>query len=162
MGKLKTTQARTILIATAKNAVPVILFFLSLTCLNGQADNVAAAKREVLVESDHSWNGTQYGPYPTGVPQLTVLKLTIAANSKLPWHTHPFPNSCYVLSGEITVHDKESGQSATYHQGQAFAESVGRVHRGESGNEPTVLLVTYAGTAGTPTSLPVKGEQAEY
>jgi hypothetical protein len=67
-----------------------------------------------------------------------------------------------VLSGELTVHDKLSGKSVTYHRGQAFAESVDRVHRGETGKAPTVLIITYAGTAGLPTSIPIKGELPEY
>ena len=148
--------------AHSTKIIAATLFLLSLTFTLGQAETATPAKREVLVESDHSWNGTKYPNYPTGAPQLTVLKLTIAANSKLPWHTHPFPNSCYVLSGELTVHDKESGKSATYHQGEAFAESVDRVHRGETGNEPAVLLITYAGVFGQPTSVPARGEPAEY
>jgi quercetin dioxygenase-like cupin family protein len=148
--------------AHTKKMISTILFCLALTFPKGQAENVSAAKREVLVESNHSWNGTQYTHYPTGVPQLTVLKLTIAPNSRLPWHTHPVPNTGYVLSGELTIHDKESGKSVTYHQGQAFAESVDRVHRGETGKVPTVLIITYAGTAGVPTSIPAKGESPEY
>jgi quercetin dioxygenase-like cupin family protein len=113
---------------TYQKMISTILFFLSFTFPKGQAENVSTAKREVLLESTHSWNGTDYTHYPTGVPQLTVLKLMIAPNSVLPWHTHPFPNTCYVLSGELTIHDKESAKSVTYHQGQAFAESVDRVH----------------------------------
>jgi hypothetical protein len=31
-----------------------------------------------------------------------------------------------------------------------------------AGDEPTVLLITYAGTPGVPTSVPAKGEKAEY
>jgi quercetin dioxygenase-like cupin family protein len=126
------------------------------------ADKVAAAQREVLLQADHSWNGKAYTHYPTGRPQLTMLKLTIAAHSKLPWHTHPFPNAAYVLSGTLTVHDKISGKTKVFHQGEAFAESVDDVHRGETGDEPVVLLVTYSGTPGVPTSIPAKGQQAEY
>lgn len=148
--------------AFTKKSIFAILFCVSLTFPKGQAENVGTAKREVLVESSDSWNGTKYIHYPYGVPQLTVLKITIAPHSALPWHTHPCPNSCYVLSGELTIHDKESGKSATYHQGQAFAESVNRVHRGETGKAPAVLIVTYAGTSGMSTSIPVKGELPEY
>jgi quercetin dioxygenase-like cupin family protein len=126
------------------------------------ADKVAAAQREVLLQADHSWNGDAYTHYPTGRPELTMLKLTIAAHSQLPWHTHPFPNAAYVLSGTLTVHDKISGKTKVFHQGEAFAESVNDIHRGETGDEPVVLLVTYSGTPGEPTSIPAKGEQKEY
>ena len=145
-------------------ALTVIIAAASLSNAYAQAaaDKVAAAQREVLLQADHSWNGDAYTHYPTGRPELTMLKLTIAAHSKLPWHTHPFPNAAYVLSGTLTVHDKVSGKTKVFHQGEAFAESVDDVHRGETGDEPVVLLVTYSGTPGVPTSIPAKGEQKEY
>ena len=145
-------------------ALTAIVAAASLSNAYAQAgvDKVAAAQREVLLQADHSWNGNPYTHYPTGRPELTMLKLTIAAHSKLPWHTHPFPNAAYVLSGTLTVHNKISGKTKVFHQGEAFAESVDDVHRGETGDEPVVLLVTYSGTPGTPTSIPAKGQQAEY
>ena len=145
-------------------ALTVIIAAASLSNAYAQAaaDKVAAAQREVLLQADHSWNGDAYTHYPTGRPELTMLKLTIAAHSQLPWHTHPFPNAAYVLSGTLTVHDKVSGKTKVFHQGEAFAESVNDVHRGETGDEPVVLLVTYSGTPGVPTSIPAKGQQAEY
>ena len=145
-------------------ALTVIIVAASLSNAYAQAatDKVAAAQREVLLQADHSWNGDAYTHYPTGRPELTMLKLTIAAHSQLPWHTHPFPNAAYVLSGTLTVHDKISGKTKVFHQGEAFAESVNDIHRGETGDEPVVLLVTYSGTPGVPTSIPAKGEQKEY
>jgi quercetin dioxygenase-like cupin family protein len=142
-------------------AAPLILALGSFPAQAKEA-TVATAEKEVLVQSDHSWDGTKYKKYPSGPPELTMLKITIAPHSALPWHTHPVPNAGYVLSGDLTIHDQESGKSVTYHAGQAFAESMDRVHRGESGDTPVVLLVTYSGTAGTPTSVPAKGEKSEY
>ena len=72
------------------------------------------------------------------------------------------PNAVYVLSGTLTLRDRASGKTLVVHRGQAVAESVDDVHRGEAGDEPAVLLITYAGTPGVPTSVPAKGEQAEY
>ena len=145
-------------------ALTVIIAAASLSNAYAQAaaDKVAAAQREVLLQADQSWNGVPYTQYPKGRPELTMLKLTIAAHSKLPWHTHPFPNAAYVLSGTLTVHDKVSGKTKVFHQREAFAETVNDVHRGETGDEPVVLLVTYSGTPGVPTSIPVKGQQKEY
>jgi quercetin dioxygenase-like cupin family protein len=127
-----------------------------------QAGNVATGHREVLLQTTQSWNGKPYERYPTGQPQLTTIKLTIAPHTALPWHTHPFPNVVYVLSGTLTLHDKASGKTRVLHPGEAAGESVDDVHRGESGNEPTVLLITYAGTPGVPTSIPAAGEKPEY
>src|ERR1700678_3160219 len=136
----------------------------SLTALiaENNAKTVASAHREILLQTTQSWNGKPYTHYPTGQPQLTTIQMTIAPHTALPWHTHPFPNVVYVLSGTFTLHDKASGKTQMVHQGQAVGESVDDVHRGESGDEPTVLLITYAGTPGVPTSVPAKGEKAEY
>lgn len=136
----------------------------SLTAIVAQngSPNVVSGQRETLLQTTQSWNGKPYTHYPTGQPELTTLKVTIAPHTALPWHTHPFPNSVYVLSGALTLHDRDSGKTLVVHQGQAVGESVDDVHRGESGDEPTVLLITYAGTPGVPTSIPVKGEKAEY
>lgn len=153
-------------IALNRRAAAVVAVFAgaSLGLLHAQDDakSVATGHREILLQADQSWNGKPYTHYPTGQPQLTMIKLTIAPHTVLPWHTHPFPNAAYVLSGTLTVHDRESGKSKTYHEGEAFAETVDDVHRGESGDEPTVLLITYAGTPGVPTSVPAKGEKPEY
>jgi quercetin dioxygenase-like cupin family protein len=124
--------------------------------------NVASGHREILLQTTQSWNGKPYTHYPTGQPQLTTIKLTIEPHTALPWHTHPFPNVVYVLSGSLTLHDKASGKTHVVHQGEAVGESVDDIHRGESGDEPTVLLITYAGTPGVPTSVPAKGEKSEY
>jgi quercetin dioxygenase-like cupin family protein len=123
---------------------------------------VASGQREILLQTSQSWNGVPYTHYPAGQPQLTTIKLTIARHTALPWHTHPFPNVVYVLSGALTLHDRESGKTKVVHQGEAVGESVDDVHRGETGDEPTVLLITYAGTPDVPTSVPAKGEKAEY
>jgi quercetin dioxygenase-like cupin family protein len=125
-------------------------------------NNVASGRREIVLETTKSWNGKPYTHYPTGQPQLTTIKLTLAPHTALPWHTHPFPNSVYVLSGTLTLEDRDSGKTLVVHQGQAVGESVDDVHRGVSGDEPTVLLITYAGTPGVPTSVPAKGEKPEY
>jgi quercetin dioxygenase-like cupin family protein len=144
--------------------ITAIISAASLTVVLAQSgpQNVASGHREILLQTTQSWNGKPYTHYPTGKPQLTTIKLTIAPHTALPWHTHPFPNVVYVLSGSLTLHDRASDKTLVVHQGQAVGESVDDVHRGESGDEPTVLLITYAGTPGVPTSVPAKGEKAEY
>src|SRR5271170_1542335 len=126
------------------------------------ANSVASGHREILLQATEAWNGKPYTHYPTGQPQLTTIKLTIAPHTVLPWHSHPFPNAVYVLSGTLTLHDRDSGKTRVLHQGEAAAESVDAVHRGETGDEPAVLLITYAGTPGVPTSVPAAGERPEY
>lgn len=145
-------------------ALTAIIAGASLAVVSAQDDGktVATAHRDVLLQADQSWNGKPYTHYATGQPELTMLKVTIPAHTALPWHTHPMANAVYVLSGTLTLQDRDSGKSKVFHQGDAFAESVDDVHRGVAGDEPTVLLITYAGTPGVPTSIPVKGQKPEY
>jgi quercetin dioxygenase-like cupin family protein len=144
--------------------IAAVLGAASLTAVitENDARTVASAQREILLQTTQSWNGKPCTHYPAGQPQLTTIQMTIAAHTALPWHTHPFPNSVYVLSGTLTLRDKASGKTQVVHQRQAVGESVDDIHRGESGDEPTVLLITYAGTPGVPTSIPAEGEKAEY
>jgi quercetin dioxygenase-like cupin family protein len=127
-----------------------------------RAQTVETGKREILLQADSSWNGKLYTQYPAGRPLLTMLKVTMNPNTALPWHTHPVPNAGYILSGDLTLHDRASGVTHTYHAGESFAESVNAEHRGEAGENGAVLLLTYAGTPGTPTSIPAHGEKPEY
>ena len=136
--------------------------FLPAVLAQSNTDRVATGHRDVLLETTQPWNGKPYVHYPSGQPQLTTIKLTIPPHTALPWHTHPVPNVVYVLSGSLTLRDRNDGKALVVHEGQAVGESVDVVHRGESGDEPTVLLITYAGTPGVPTSIPAKGEEAEY
>lgn len=126
--------------------------------LNSAAAKEASLKEmpvvlsETLLRTSSSWDGASYESYPVGSPELTILKITIPANTQLPWHTHPMPNAAYVLSGEITVEKKENGKKKKLTEGQILPEMVGAVHRGVTGNSPAVLLVFYAGTQGMPPS----------
>ena len=115
-----------------------------------RAKDQPAVKTETLLHSSSSWDGTPYASYPAGSPELTVLKITIPANTALPWHAHPMPNAAYVLSGEIVLEKKETGEKKLLTQGQVLPEMVGQLHRGITGNAPVVLIVFYAGTKGMP------------
>ena len=126
------------------------------------AQTVETGKREIRLQADSSWNGKPYTQYPAGRPQLTMLKVTMRPNTALPWHIPPLPNAGYILYGDLTLHDRASGATHTYHAGESFAESVNAEPRGEAGANGAVLLLAYAGIPGTPTSIPAKGEKPEY
>jgi quercetin dioxygenase-like cupin family protein len=114
------------------------------------AENASSRiKTETLLQSTKSWDGTPYKAYPAGQPKITVLKITIAANTVMKWHSHPIPNAAYVLSGELTV-EKKDGTTQHFVQGQTIAETVDSVHRGVTGAKPVVLIVFYSGTPDLP------------
>ena len=41
-------------------------------------------------------------PLP-GLPQVTVLKITVPPHTALAWHHHPMISAAYVLSGQLVV-----------------------------------------------------------
>lgn len=129
---------------------------------NGSPGSAAEIKADLLMASDCAWNGQPYEQYPEGKPLLSLVRLSIPAHTSLPWHTHPMPNIAYLLSGELTVEDKESGESHTFRAGDAINESVNSAHRGYTRDKPAELLITYAGVEGQELSEPLPGEPAEF
>jgi quercetin dioxygenase-like cupin family protein len=137
---MKTLPLKTLLAALAALTLP------GCTTTSPSTD----IKREILLQSSKSWDDTPYIRYPDAAPELTVLRLLIPANTQLPWHSHPIPNAGYILSGELTIEDRNSGQTRRIKQGEALAEMVNITHRGVTGDEPVELVVFYAGSEGIP------------
>jgi quercetin dioxygenase-like cupin family protein len=106
-----------------------------------------------ILQTTQSWDGANYQSYPTGQPQLTVLRITVPPNTALHWHHHPVISVGYVLSGELTLEKKATGERAIVHAGQALAETVQTTHRGFTTNEPVELVVFYAGQTGLPITI---------
>jgi quercetin dioxygenase-like cupin family protein len=84
---------------------------------------------------------------------LTVLRIKVPPNTALHWHHHPVISVGYVLSGELTLEKRETGERTIVHAGQALAETVQTTHRGFTTNEPVELVVFYAGQAGLPITI---------
>jgi quercetin dioxygenase-like cupin family protein len=137
-----------------KHFLPLTILLLLIAGV-AQAETEEAAQTELLVKSTAAWNGRVYEKFGEGRPELTVVRVTIPPHTSLPWHTHPMPNVGYILSGHITVEDRATGQKKIFRAGEAIPEQVNAVHRGLTDDEPAVIIVTYAGTAGQPTSVPV-------
>jgi quercetin dioxygenase-like cupin family protein len=117
-----------------------------------RAQEPSAVQVETLMRTGASWDGVPYTAYPGGAPEITVLQITVAPHSALAWHTHPMPNAAYVLSGEITVEKKSTGEKKLITKGQVLPEMVNELHRGVTGDAPVVLIVFYAGTKDMPLS----------
>lgn len=131
---------------------------------NGAPTNteVSAPQHTLVLQSGNAWNGQPYENYPEGKPQLTVMRMSLPAHSELPWHTHPMPNSAYILSGRLTIEDKASGETYSVVAGEALNETLNSAHRGVTGEEPAELVIFYAGTEGQPLSVPLPGEVPEF
>jgi quercetin dioxygenase-like cupin family protein len=106
-----------------------------------------------ILQTTQSWDGTNYQSYPTGQPQLTVIRIKIPPNTALHWHHHPVISVGYVLSGELTLEKRATGERTIVHAGQTVAETVQTTHRGFTTNEPVELVVFYAGQVGVPITI---------
>jgi quercetin dioxygenase-like cupin family protein len=109
-----------------------------------------AVQVEPLAKSVASWNGSVLPAYPTGQPEVTVLRYRIAPGARLPLHKHPFINAAVVLTGELTV-VSQNGETLQLKAGDAAIELVDQWHYGHNrGAGPVELVVFYAGIEGQP------------
>jgi quercetin dioxygenase-like cupin family protein len=132
------------------SALAVLWFWLMSTGLCASEPQI---KVEQVLQTTQSWDGTPYSSYPTGQPQVTVLKITIPPDTALHWHRHPVISVAYVLSGHLTVEKRDTGERRILEPGQALAETVETTHRGFTTDEPVEIIVFYAGQSGLPLTI---------
>jgi quercetin dioxygenase-like cupin family protein len=114
------------------------------------AVEAAEVQVQALAKSVMSWNGTPLPAYPTGQPEITILKFHIPPGAILAMHKHPFINAGVLLAGALTV-VTETGQTLQLKAADAIIEVVDQWHHGHNeGAEPVELIVFYAGIEGQP------------
>lgn len=120
-----------------------------------EADQI---KVEELAKTTTSWDGRAIPAYPEGQPQVTVSKVTIPSGLKLQWHKHPVLTAGVVLKGQLTViTDKD--ERLHLKAGESIVEVINKWHHGvNEGDEPTEIIVFYAGIEGQPVTV-LKPEQ---
>lgn len=125
---------------------------LDYECCSGYNDE--GVDVDMLLRSSSSWDGTPYCEYPPGLPELNLLRMKIAANTALSWHTHPCPVAVYVISGDLLVEVQGSDKHVLLTQGDVMAETINIVHRGTSGEHGVELLAFFATVRGLPLTVP--------
>ena len=55
-----------------------------------------SAEKEVLLKTTSTWDNTEYKKLKIKNPEVTVLKIIINVNEKLPMHKHDLVNIAYV------------------------------------------------------------------
>lgn len=121
----------------------VLCLFILLSSYAFAAGNVASV---TLAKSSQSWDGSSLPAYPKETPEISVLKITIPAHTKLPLHKHPIINAGYMAKGSLTV---VTDENKTLHlkAGDALIEVVDKWHYGvNEGDEEVEIVVFYAGT----------------
>jgi quercetin dioxygenase-like cupin family protein len=124
-----------------------IIFFVLLLSgfIFAEEEVVTTTKVEELAKSSLSWNRETLPAYSEGIPEITILRITIPPNTKLALHTHPVINAGVLLSGELTV-VTETGDVLHLKAGEALIEVVNTWHYGiNEGTVPAVIIVFYAG-----------------
>lgn len=105
---------------------------------------------EVLVKSGVSWDASVLPHYPEGEPEITILRITVPPQARLPMHEHPVINAGVLLKGQLTVMTQQ-GKTLQLKAGDPIVEVVGKWHYGKNeGSEPAQIIVFYAGVKDRP------------
>ena len=126
---------------------------LPLLAHEGHGASALGVQVEELVDSARQWDGQPLPAYPSGQPQVKVLRIQIPAGVVLPWHTHPVINAAVILRGALELNLKD-GTTKVFQPGQAIVEVIDTVHTGKAiGSEDVDVVVFYAGVDGMPTTV---------
>jgi len=135
------------------NRLVCILLLALFWATPAPALETAGIKALQLAKSPRSWNGQSLPAYPSGQPEVTILRITIPPGAKLPRHQHPVINAGVLLKGELTV-VADNGQTLHLTAGDPIVEVVDNWHYGSNeGTEAAEIIVFYAGAAGTPVTV---------
>jgi quercetin dioxygenase-like cupin family protein len=130
----------------------ILLLALLVSCTT-YADDTVGVITEVLAKTGNSWDGSTLPAYPDKSPEITILRITIPCGTTLPIHLHPVINAGVLLSGELTV-ITEGDKTLQLKAGDPVVEVVNKWHYGKNtGNDPAVILVFYAGAIDTPITI---------
>ena len=91
-------------------SIEALLVVIAITLVQkagARDNNQPAVHTQILLSASSSWDGEQYQSYPSGQPELSVLKITLAPHTQLEWHSHPIPSAAYIVAGERLLREKE-------------------------------------------------------
>lgn len=90
-------------------------------------------------------------------PEVVTSIATFPPGAELPIHKHPYPHYVYVLEGNLTVFNVDTGKSFVAKQGQFVVETNANWHYGKNeGAVPVKLLVIDQLPAGVTSNMDVK------
>lgn len=135
-----------------KSLLRGLLVFLILGSILHAAEQQGVTS-QTLVKSTRSWDGKKLPAYPKGQPEISILRIVIPPNSRLPMHKHPFINAGVLVKGELTV-KTESGKVLRMKAGDPIVELVEKWHYGANeGKAPAEIIVFYAAVEGKPVTV---------
>ena len=112
--------------------------------------NEASPVVKELVKTTQRWDGDFLPAYPQGQPEVTMLRISIPAGTRLDTHRHPVINAGVLISGQLTVVTTD-GKTLRLKAGDPIVEVVNTLHYGiNQGKVPAEIIVFYAGVTDTP------------
>ncbi len=110
-----------------------------------QEANEASPVVKELVKTTQSWDGKRLPAYPQGQPEITILRISIPAGTRLHTHSHPVINAGVLITGQLTVVTTD-GKTLHLKAGDPIVEVVNTLHYGiNEGKVPAEIVVFYAG-----------------
>jgi len=90
-------------------------------------------------------------------PDVVTSIATFPPGAELPVHKHPYPHYVYVLEGNLTVFNVDTGKSFVAKQGDFVVETNANWHYGKNeGTVPVKLLVIDQLPAGVTSNMTLK------
>ena len=121
--------------------------------MHNLSNTAGTCSTEALVKTTSSWDGTALPQYPSGEPEVTILRITLLPKARLVMHKHPVINAGVLLKGELTV-VADDGRALHLETGDPIVELVDQWHYGKNeGDEPAEIVMFYAGTSGVPVTV---------
>ena len=127
------------------------LLFLSLPSLSQETYSNPEARVSEIFKATKTWDG-QPIVYPDGIPEVTLVELSIDDGFNTGYHCHPVVSFVHVLKGELQI-QLYNGPKKAFKQGETFAEVIDTWHSGEAINGPVEALIYYIGEEGTPLTI---------
>lgn len=127
----------------------IIYSFFMFDLAHAQTSTEQAVKSTQILQTETTWNEKDIEYPASGSEEITALHIEFAPGAETSWHRHPVASLAYIISGELEVILKDTGESMIFREGDAFAEVINTWHYGKNiGNEPVKLVVFYVGEKG--------------
>lgn len=103
-----------------------------------------------LVKTTQSWSREFLPAYPKDQAEITILRISIPAGTRLHTHSHPVINAGVLISRQLTVVTAD-GRTLHLKAGEPIVEIVNTLHYGiNEGTVPAEIIVFYAGAVEMP------------
>ena len=92
---------------------------------------------------------------PSGDLRVTVTQTQLPAGGKLAAHKHPYPRVVQVLSGRLSIHNLDAGQTREVKAGDWLVDAIDQWHEAVVlGDEPVRLMTIDQAPPGQPVTIP--------